>query len=225
MKTNQTVGLKTKLILITLLIAWLGVVVVLGTRGFFLRPVGSPPLPLLLGVLTPVLVFLGAFRISRAFRHFVLTFDARLGAGIQAWRFVGFGFLALYAHGILPGDFAWPAGLGDMAIGITAPWIVLALIERPNFVRNRWFIAWNGLGILDLVVAVGSGGLNSLLAHGTPGEITMGAMAEMPLVLIPAYFVPLFLMVHLSALLQAWQSRCASATDSVPLTARAANAR
>jgi hypothetical protein len=38
---------------------------------------------------------------------------------------------------------------------------------------------------------------------GLAGEVTTGPMAQLPLVLIPAYFVPLFIMFHLTALLQA----------------------
>jgi hypothetical protein len=112
----------------------------------------------------------------------------------------GIGFLALYAQGQLPGLFAWPAGLGDIAIGITAPWIVLALIRQPEFAVGRLFVVWNLLGILDLVIAVGTGALSSGLAPGIAGELTTTPMALLPLVLIPAYFVPIFIMLHLSSL-------------------------
>ncbi len=47
-------------------------------------------------------------------------------------------------------------------------------------------MTWNVLGILDLVVAV-----------------SMGALNRLPLVLVPAYFVPLFVMLHVAALPQA----------------------
>ena len=104
---------------------------------------------------------------------------------------------------MLPGLFAWPAGLGDIAIGVTAPWIVLALIRRPDFAWSKTFVAWNLLGLLDLVVAVGTGALSSGLATGVAGEITTGPMAQLPLVLIPAYLVPIFITLHLTALLQA----------------------
>ena len=112
-------------------------------------------------------------------------------------------FLALTAHSILPGLFAWPAGLGDIAIGVTAPWIVVALIRRPGFVTGPIFVIWNLLGILDLVVAVSLGALNSGFVPGLAGEMTTAAMAQLPLVLIPAYLVPLFIMLHLAALVQA----------------------
>jgi hypothetical protein len=111
---------------------------------------------------------------------------------------------------VLPGVFAWPAGLGDIAIGVTAPWVALALVRRPGFVTSRVFVVWNLFGILDLVVAVSAGALSSVLASGVAGDVTTGPMAQLPLVLIPKYLVPLFLMLHLAALFQA---RRQSSTD------------
>jgi hypothetical protein len=133
----------------------------------------------------------------------MLACDLPLLSAVQSWRFAGFGFLALYAYGILPGSFAWPAGLGDMAIGITAPWIALALLRRPGFAASKVFAIWNLLGILDLIVAVGAAALNQSITNGEVGEITVAPMAKIPLVLIPAYLVPLFIMLHLTALFQA----------------------
>lgn len=185
------------------LAVWLALVVLLGAGGAFVRPPGALPLPILIGVSAPLIAFLAAFWVVRAFRGFVLAIDLRLVTGIQAWRFAGFGFLALYAHRLLPGLFAWPAGLGDIAIGVTAPWVVLALIRRPGFAASRPFVAWNLLGVLDLVVAISTGMLSSGIAVGLAGEVTTSPMAQLPLVLIPGYLVPFFIMLHLAALFQA----------------------
>src|SRR5262245_16319550 len=136
-------------------------------------------------------------------RTLVLTAVLPLLTAVQAWRFAGFGFIALYVYSVLPGAFAWPAGLGDMAIGMTAPWVALALIRRPGFAASSWFVVWNVLGILDLVVAVTTGMLISILATGGASEITTAPMAELPLLLIPAFLVPLFIMLHMTALFQA----------------------
>lgn len=185
------------------LAVWLGLVWYLGATHNFVRPPGTPPIPLLLGVVTPILVFLAAYSLWPAFRGFTLAADPRLLTAIQSWRFVGFGFLALYTYGILPGFFAWPAALGDIAIAVTAPFVMLALHRRPEFASSRLLAAWNILGILDLVLAVGSGASAQAFATGTPGEVTTAPMALMPLVLIPVFFVPLFVMAHLAVLFQA----------------------
>jgi len=62
---------------------------------------------------------------------------------------------------------------------------------------------WNLLGILDFVVAVSLGVLSSGFVAGLVGTVTTAAMTQLPLVLIPAYFVPLFILCHLTTLLQA----------------------
>ncbi len=189
-------------IIVGMLALWLVVVFWLGAAGAFVRAPGTPPFPILIGATAPVVVFLAAYWGSAAFHSFTLSIDLPLAAAVQAWRAGGLGFLALYAHGVLPGSFAWPAGMGDIAIGVTAPWVTLALVRRPRFVSSRVFVVWNLLGILDLVVAVSVGGLSSLLATGAAGEVTTAPMAQLPLLLIPAYLVPLFIVLHLSGLLQ-----------------------
>lgn len=195
---------KPSLVIAGVLVAWFALVFVLGAAGAFVRPPGTPPIPIGIGATAPIIIFLAAFRMSRTFRDFVLTADLRLCTGIQAWRFAGLAFIALYAQGTLPGLFAWPAGLGDIAIGLTAPWVTLALIRRESFRFSRLFLVWNLLGILDLIVAVTTGVLSSGLAAATAEEITTAPMAQLPLVLVPAYFVPIFVMLHLAAIFQSY---------------------
>jgi len=196
---------RVKTIVSAVLLLWLVLAFMLGANETYVRAPGALPLPIMVGVLTPVLVFLIAFWTTGSFRNFVMSMDLPLAAGIQAWRFGGLAFIALYVYGVLPGIFAWPAGLGDMAIGITAPFVVLALRRQPAFAAGRIFRVWNLLGILDLVVAVSLGGLSSVLGYGISDVITTFPMAQLPLVLVPTFLVPLFIMLHITSLLQAKQ--------------------
>jgi hypothetical protein len=191
-----------RLAVTTVLAVWLFLVLSFGAAGGFAVAPGKPPVPIAIGVAVPLLLFFAALRLSRSFREFVLSLDLRLIAGIQAWRWAGLEFLTLYAHKVLPAVFALPAGLGDMAIGATAPWIILALVRQRNFAASGTFIRWNILGILDLIIALGIGTVSALLATGAPGEISTAPMATLPLLLIPAFLVPIFLMLHIAALMQ-----------------------
>jgi hypothetical protein len=184
-KNHSTV----RLLVGVVLAFWLGLVFVLGASEAFVQPPNVPPFPILLGVVVPLVVFIAAYLGSGAFRTFVLAANLGLLTAIQAWRAGGLSFLALNAHGVLPGLFAWPAGLGDIAIGVTAPWVMLALIRQPGFAASRLFVVWNLLGILDLIVAVSTGALSSGFISGLVGKVTTAPMAQLPLVLIPAYFV------------------------------------
>ena len=196
---------RVKTIVSAVLLLWLVLAFILGANDAFVGAPGALPLSILAGLLTPILVFLVAFWIVGPFRDFVMSIDLPVMVGIQAWRLGGLGFIALYVYGVLPGLFAWPAGLGDMAIGVTAPLLILAFRRQPAFAASRLFWVWNLLGILDLVVAVGLGALSAVLGIGISAEITSFPMGRMPLVLIPTFLVPLFLMMHLASLLQARQ--------------------
>jgi hypothetical protein len=186
------------------LAVWFVIVFLLGASEVFAVTPGTPPLALLVATATPVAALVAAFSASRSFRELVLAADLPFLTGLQAWRIGGFTFLALNSFGLLPGYFAWPAGLGDIAVGVTAPWVLAALVRRPAFAATRTFVAWQFFGIVDLVAAVGIGALGARFLGLDP--VAAGAtapMAHLPLVLVPAFFVPAFVLLHLAALAQA----------------------
>lgn len=199
---GASIAARMKAIVAVVLALWLAAVLLLGAGGALVTPPGEPPLAILVAVLAPLAIFIAAFSASRAFREFIASLDLRFAAAIQAWRLAGIGFIALYAYDVLPGMFAWPAGLDDIAIGAIAPWVVLSLIQSPRFAKSAAFRVWNWFGIFDLVSALGMGALSSATAAGLAGEVTTAPMALLPLALIPAYLVPIFLMLHFTALYQ-----------------------
>jgi hypothetical protein len=195
-------------VVIAALALWFCLVFFLGAQGAFVTNPGSPPLPIFLGLAIPLSLFLAAYFGWTPFRDFILGADLRFVAAMQSWRWAGQFFFWLHAWRVLPGLFAFPAGFGDMAIGVTAPWTVLALVRNPLFAASRRYMVWNILGIVDFVVAVSMGVLSSGLFHGINGlngNVTTSAMNRLPLVIIPAFAVPLFTMLHLTALFQARQ--------------------
>jgi hypothetical protein len=167
----------------------------------------------LTAVVVPIAIFLRAFWIFRPFHDFVLSADVSLLTAMQSWRFAGVGFIALNLFGLLPGYFAWPAGLGDMVIGVTAPWVVVALSRMEHFVESKMFIIWNVFGIFDFaVLAVGAGAMAplifpSLLHMVTSQMVTASPMRHLPLSLVPTFLVPMFTIFHLVALFQARRLR------------------
>ena len=188
------------------LAVWLAAVVALAAAGAFVVAPGIPPLPVFGGAVLPLVLFAIALRISPAFRAFVLALDVRLITAVQAWRYGGFAFIALYADHVLPGLFAWAAGLGDMVIGVSAPLWVLALTKKPEALGSKGFRLWNVLGLIDFVVAFSTATLATLLITGDALP-SMAPMARLPHVLIPVFMVPLFAMLHISSLLQSRQAR------------------
>ena len=154
------------------LAVWFLIVLGLGAEGAFESAPGHPPLPVLVAILAPVLLFGLAYRALPAVRAYAQGLDLRLVTAMQAWRVLGGMFLALYAFGVLPGAFAWPAGAGDMAVGVAAVVVLRAMLKNaPTWRSQVWWL--NVASIADFVGAVGTGVLTSnpalgLLAGGRP---------------------------------------------------------
>jgi hypothetical protein len=111
----------------------------------------------------------------------------------HTFRVAGVAFLLTMALGHLPALFALPAGLGDIATGIAAPLVARRLAQR----RGRRAALWlNAFGLADLVVALTLGTLTGFLLHVTPSS---APISELPLALIPTAGVPLFLVLHITA--------------------------
>jgi hypothetical protein len=92
-------------------------------------------------------------------------------------------FLVLYAFNLRPALFAFPAGLGDVAVGVAAVFVLRAMIDGHPHWRRRVRLLNLG-GLLDFV-----------------------AMGMMPLSLIPSFLVPLWTIIHFASLLQLRQAR------------------
>ena len=101
--------------------------------------------------------------------------------GINVTRFVGIVFLLVAARGRLNPVFAARAGWGDIAVAATAL-VLAAVAAAPRGV----LLAWNALGALDLVIAVGTATVVS----------NVSALLTFPLSLVPTFAVPLLLANH-----------------------------
>jgi len=120
--------------------------------------------------------------------------------GLQIYRALGVVFLVEWMLGAMPGAFALPAAIGDIAIGVTAPWIAARV--RAGAPRAQGAaVLWNVLGIADLVVAIGTGVLTAPGAlHLLSPDFPNVAITMMPLVLVPTISLPLSFLLHLIGL-------------------------
>jgi len=189
------------ILLAATLATWLAAVVAFGAAGAFEATATRPPIGVMLAIAVPPLLFALLYRLRPGFRAFALGIDLRWLTAIQAWRVIGVMFLAFYAFDLLPGLFAWPAGLGDAAVGLAAPFVLLAMLrDAPNW-RNQ--VAWlNIAGLIDFAGAIGTGVLsNSSLGLLSDGR-TYVSLGELPLSLVPTFAVPLWIIFHMISLLQ-----------------------
>ena len=176
--------------------------------GYFRASTGLPAIADNNGRVIPILGFFSLYASQERFRRYVLSLDLRLLTIVHAWRTVGFAFVLLHMRDALPGLSAWPAGLRDIAMAITAPGILFALLKSPGIVKSIRFIWWHVLGLVNFVAAVGTGVLSSgTFATLYQQTVTSSPVAEIPLVLIPAFFVPLLAITHFAVIFKALKLR------------------
>lgn len=192
-------------VLILLIVgAWLLAAVLGGVASMFESSPSRSPLRILAALAVPLGLFGLAYRLWPRFRDFALALDLRLLTAIRSWRVIVGMFLFLWAFDLRPAPFAFPAGLGDVAVGVAAVFVQRAIVdEAPDW--RRKVLLLNLGGLVDFVGAFATGiptsdsALGILAGDGSDRWASMGAM---PLSLIPTLAVPLWAILHLISLLQ-----------------------
>lgn len=148
----------------------------------------------------PVILFVAAYLLFAAFRRFVhaLVGDPWGITALQTYRVFGVAMAIQALRHALPAMFGLPAGFGDLFIGVTALLAALAWTTRTRS-GTAVFVLWNVLGLLDLLMAMGTGVLAILTQAG---PVTMASMRLYPLTLVPAFGVPLAFILHMTGLAQ-----------------------
>lgn len=180
------------------LFGWFFTVVGLGRSGFFARnPLLAPNI---------VFGFLALFEVLRRLLSVMIkkiAVDISTMAwltAIQTYRIFGVSFLTLHAQGLLPATFAFPAGYGDILVGVTAPFVALWYFFQKPYARQI-AIVWNIVGIADLIVAIGTGWLSfPRPVQILPTAVSTEVLALFPMAIIPLFAVPLSFVLHIFCL-------------------------
>ncbi|MGE0554463.1 MAG: hypothetical protein AB7R55_13625 [Gemmatimonadales bacterium] len=168
-------------------LVWLALAILAGGLGLLARL--RPPLPqlMLLGITTLLLL---AGRAGTGLAAWIRSLGWRPLVALHLTRFVGFGFLASSARGVLPRAWAYPAGIGDIAVAALA----LLLLARPRWVDRRpvLLLGWNVVGLVDILFVVASA---ARLALTDPEA--MAPLVRLPYSLLITWLVPLIIATHL----------------------------
>lgn len=174
----------------------------LASRGTFAAIPSSviPGISIVLALNLPIIIGLLLVRFSTTLKTVINAVPNHFLIGIQLYRVLGAVFVALYLLDTLPAQFALPAGIGDIIVGTTAPVVGYFLAKDYSWSKNL-AIAWNVVGIIDFISAVGTGFLTSpgpfqSLAFDHPNFL----VTAFPLVLVPAFAVPLSIVLHIISL-------------------------
>jgi hypothetical protein len=183
------------------IVGWLVLAFVLAKSGFFesdpqttlLTPIGP-------AVVVPTLVGCALLALAPV-RSAIASIPLHWLVGVQFYRVAGAVFLVAWLQDDMPAQFALPAGIGDVLVGLAAPFVALNLARVG--VDRAWprVTAWCALGIADLAVAVTCGFLTApssfqQFALSDPNA----AITSYPMVLIPAFAVPASIVLHVYVL-------------------------
>jgi hypothetical protein len=147
-----------------------------------------PPLPqVIIALLTAALIAAGVA--NAGFREWLAEVNLRPIVALHVTRFVGFAFLEYAKRGLLPREFAVPAGWGDILVATVAINIVMFL---PRPASKPWLLlAWNALGLADILNVVFTA---ARLAMADPAS--MRALMQFPMSVVPTFLVPLIIASH-----------------------------
>jgi hypothetical protein len=183
-------------------IGWWVLAFTLAKSGFFeTTPDTTMPPRIGPAIVVPTLVGCALLAFASV-RQLVARVPLHWLVGVQLYRVFGGGlFLLAWLQGDVPGEFALPAAIGDVTVGILAPLVALLIVRQG--IDRAWpaVVAWCALGITDLVVAVTFG---LLTAPSTFQQLALddpnAAITSYPLVLIPTFAVPVSIVLHVYVL-------------------------
>jgi hypothetical protein len=192
-----------------ILIAWLAVAQYVGSKNIYFATTETAVPTVAFGLLIPLIAAATGLWLSGNIASLVSAIPLPWIVAAQIYRVAGGIFLALWADGRLPWQFALPAGIGDVTTGCFAV-VVAAMLAQNAVGARRAAYGWSFFGIADLVVAIAMGAMTSpgrphLFAFEAPNLL----ITSYPLVMIPTFAVPLALMLHGLVL---WRLRWETAT-------------
>ena len=173
---------------------WLGVAFVVGATGALRQSPIPPPAIAVALTIAALLVIRISPRARAGVQNvgpgpFVLFHLVRIAAGAY--------FLVLGARGVLPRDFATPAGWGDILVGIGALWVLLRCLPVRTAWQRMAFLIWNVAGLLDILGVLG----NAVRLYAKNPSFVEPFMS-LPLAILPTFVVPIVIVSHV--LLFSW---------------------
>ncbi len=140
---------------------------------------------------------------SPAFRAVVLATPLSWLVALHLFRLEGAFFLTLLDAGLLPAEFALPAGWGDLAVAALSLVLLWALRTKHPWARAL-LLAWNALGFADFATAFATGA-SAMPRFGEQLAAAGHDVGYLSVVfLVPTFVVPMLAVIHVFTLVRLW---------------------
>jgi len=174
--------------ILIILVIWFLIAFSLGFTG----RVSEIPFPfpqiILFALVTAQLVL---FNSLKGLKSWIYNINIKYLIAVHLSRFVGIYFLILYSQNLLPYDFAVKGGTGDIFVATTAL-LILAFVSSKNEIRDKIYLVWNTVGILDILFVVLTAG-----RIGMHSPESIENLLKLPLSLLPTFVVPIIIFTHI----------------------------
>lgn len=201
-KTDFATNKKRRILtgFILALLSWALLVSGLSLSGI-LSDFSSFPPKMIIVLIVPLVTIVWAIR-TKTFGEILIHIPADHIVKLQVFRvFVEVLLWLLVVANLLPAQMSFEGWNFDVLSGLTAP--LIAYLLARNKISSKWLVVWNlvCLGLLINIVTI------ALLSMPTPFRFFMNEpantiVAVFPIVLLPAFLVPLAYSLHLISLRQ-----------------------
>jgi hypothetical protein len=189
-------------IMLWFVVVWFIGSIIFSLLGLFNQP-DQPPIFFGLFLAGPILVFWGAYALSKKVQEALFALPLWAITATHGLRLVGIAFVVAASRGELAPAFGWIGGGGDIISAVVSIPLAISLYQKrySGNLRLR-FIVWNIFGIIGLFLSVTLGLLYSPSGVGilsSPISNTR-ALSFLPYSLIPTFYVPILILLHILAL-------------------------
>jgi hypothetical protein len=175
-------------------IAYLAYVSILSLKGMFDNN-SLPPAILVFGGMPLMVILFGIIGNTKLFKTLLRSITLESLITMHVFRLVGVFFIILYSYHLLPTEFAFSAGMGDIITALLALPVASMVLKGKSWSIKAVY-AWNILGILDILtlLVIAALDVKNFIVTGGPGD---REMAIFPFVWFPAFAPATILFLHI----------------------------
>jgi hypothetical protein len=166
---------------------------ILSLRGVFDNN-SLPPSAIAFCAVPLMIILFGIIGITKLFKKLLRSITLESLITMHVFRLVGVFFIILWCYHLLPTEFAFSAGLGDIITALLA-FPVARMVSKGSPWSLPAVYAWNIFGILDILtlLAIAALDIKHAIVTGGPGD---REMTIFPFVWFPAFAPATILFLH-----------------------------